>query len=87
MRLINPVIFRLGQTDRWNSDQFNLNKSLALTESALQSILQSYLGHAFNLFVIKTGIVDNTRRDKVVVHAVYYKYIQRARLVKSFRMA
>ena len=87
MRLINPVIFRLGQTDRWNSDNYNLNKSLALTESTLQATLQSYLGNTFNLFVIKTGIVDITRRDVIEVHSVFYKYIQLRRMVKSFRLA
>jgi hypothetical protein len=87
MRLINPAIFRLGQTDRWNSDTFNLNKSVSLTSTTLQATLQNYLGNTFNLFIIKTGVVDNSRRDVVEVHSIFYKYIQLRRMVKSFRLA
>lgn len=78
---------RVGKTDRWNSDQWNLNHQTPLTENSLTSVLQSLLGVNYNLFVIKCGVIDTVRRNVVELNVVFYKYIQRARLVKSLRMA
>ena len=86
MRLINPSIYRLGKTSRWTSEQWNLNKTLALTEATLNSILQGYLGNTYNMYIIKCNLIDNTRRDCVEANIIFYKYIQRSRIVKSRRM-
>ncbi len=86
MRLINPNIYRLGKTSIWDSEQWNLNKMFALTESSLTTILQGYLGNVYNLFVIKCNLIDNTRTSSVEANIVFYKYIQRSRIVKSRRM-
>jgi len=58
----------------------------ALTESSLTTILQGYLGNVYNLFVIKCNLIDNTRTSSVEANIVFYKYIQRSRIVKSRRM-
>lgn len=87
MRSIHPEIFRIGKVSRWSTDSWNLNKSSALTEATIQNILQGYLGDLFNLYVVKCGIVDNVQKDSIEVSVVFYKYIQRARLVKTRRMA
>jgi hypothetical protein len=39
------------------------------------------------LFIVKCNIVDDTKNSVVNVSVVFYKYIQRARIVKSRRMA
>ena len=87
MRLITPTMYRLGKTNRWTSDQWNLNKNVALTESTVQIILQNLLGNQLNLFVVKCSLVDSVARDFVEVSVVFYKYIQRARMIKSQRVA
>jgi len=58
-----------------------------LTVPTIQSFLQGYLGDLYNLFIVKCGIVENTQRGVIEVSVVFYKYIQRARVVKSRRMA
>jgi hypothetical protein len=87
MRLIHPTALRVGQMGRWNSDHLNLNQSLGLSGDTIQTILQSYLGSLFNMFVVKCDLRDNISTNSFDVSVVFYKYIQRARLVKSRRMA
>src|SRR6185437_13982818 len=58
----------------------------ALTESTLATILQGYLGNVYNLFVIKCNLIDNTNTGSVEANIIFYKYIQRSRIVKSRRM-
>jgi len=87
MSPIHPEIFRVGKTSRWFTDSWNLNKSSALNASTIQTILQSYLGDLYNLFIVKCGIVDNSSLGVVEVSVIFYKYIQRARVVKTRRMS
>jgi hypothetical protein len=87
MSPIHPEAFRMGKTSRWSTDLWNLNKSSVLNETTIQSILQSYLGDLYNLFIVKCGVVDNSQKGVVEVSVVFYKYIQRARVVKTRRMA
>jgi hypothetical protein len=86
MRLIQPSIYRLGKTSRWSVDLFNLNAISALTSNTLVTILQGYLGNTYNMFILKCDILDTTRRGGTDVNVIFYKYIQRSRLVKSRRM-
>lgn len=85
MRLIHPNIYRLGKISRWNSEQWNLNKTLSLTESTLETILQGYLGNTYNMFIIKCNLIDNISNG-IEANIVFYKYIQRSRIVKSRRL-
>jgi hypothetical protein len=87
MRLIHPSALRVGKVDRWSSDQLNLNQSMALTADTIQTILQSYLGNTFNLFIVNCTLRGDVQTNAINVSAVFYKYIQRARLVKTRRMA
>jgi hypothetical protein len=64
-----------------------LNQSVALTAGTIQTILQSYLGNIFNMFIVKCDVRSDVHLNSIDVSAVFYKYIQRARLVKSRRMA
>lgn len=87
MRAIHPTAFRVGKMDRWSSDQFNLNHAVSLTVDTIQTILQSYLGSTYNLFIIKCDLQGPSSSNSVGVSVVFYKYIQRARLAKSLHMA
>ena len=58
----------------------------ALTEATLTTILQGYLGNTYNLFIVKCNLIDKTQRGSVEANIVFYKYIQRSRIVKSRRM-
>jgi len=40
----------------------------------------------YNLFVIKCNLIDNTRNSSIEANIIFYKYIQRSRIVKSRRM-
>jgi hypothetical protein len=64
-----------------------LNQSLALTADTIQTILQSYLGNAFNMFVVNCALRSDSQTGVLNISAIFYKYIQRARLVKTRRMA
>jgi hypothetical protein len=64
-----------------------LNKASTFTGTTIQNILNCYLGDVFNLFVVKCVITDQTTTGVVNVSVIYYKYIQRARVIKSRRMA
>jgi hypothetical protein len=87
MSPIHPEIFRVGKTSRWSSDIWSSDKSSALTGATIKSILNGYLGDIFNLFVVKCEITGQTQSGVIQVSVVFYKYIQRARVIKSRRMA
>src|SRR4051812_24750890 len=60
---------------------------MALTADTIQTILQSYLGNTFNMFIVNCTLRSDIQTNVINVSAVFYKYIQRARLVKTRRMA
>jgi len=62
-----------------------LNKTLSLTESTLETILQGYLGNTYNMFIVKCNLVGNISAG-VEANIIFYKYIQRSRIVKSRRL-
>jgi len=57
-----------------------------LTESTLQTVLQNFLGNKLNIFVVKCLISQEIWSGTFIINVIFYKYIQRSRLVKSKRL-
>lgn len=83
MRSISPKILRFGATRRWDEKPLNLNNILISTSSHISKVLQRYLGHRFNIFILKCDLNLKKSQSVVEVSVVFYKYIQLPRIKKK----
>ena len=87
MSPIHPEIFRVGKISRWLTDAWTSGQpSNIISNKILVQLLNGYLGDLYNLAVVKCNIATDPKSGVVNASLVFYKYIQRARLVKSRRL-
>jgi len=84
MRLVNPVVYRLGNTLDWSDTSYSKDFT-SVIQNRISETLQSDLRVFFNSFLMSCSVniqqgVKRGQRATIVVDGVFYRYIQTARV-------